>query len=146
MKYSMNLSREISKTTDIDEAVLIEKILAVLNEDRYGIKRLTHNCVEFSDYNGGMRWRSEYFGLLNSGEFNIERSGDKNVLKLSYLTIPLSEVVFIAAVFLFFATFAIVNEIYGGFFIGFAFVSTMLCKYFNIRRIAAEMLDEITQR
>jgi len=142
----MNLTRQISTTTDFDEAILLKKILAVLEEDRYGIKRLTNNIVEFSQHNGGLRWNFEYFGLLDSGEFSVERSDDKNVVKLTYLAIPLSEIVFVIAIFLFFAIFGIINEVYGSFFVGFVFLMLLVFKYFNLRSVAESMLHEIVQQ
>jgi hypothetical protein len=141
----MNLSRQISKTASLDDAVLIERILAALEEDRYGIKRLTHNCVEFSDHNGGIRSRSEYFGLLESGEFSIERSNDKNVVKLTYLAIPLSEIVSVAAVFLFFTLFGVIDQVYFCFFISLAFLGQLIFRYFNLKNRAENMLEDITQ-
>jgi len=142
----MNLSRQISKATNLDEAVLIEKILAVLEKDRYGIKRLTNNSVEFSYHNGGgWRRRSEYFKLLDSGEFLIERSEGKNLVKLEYLRTPLSEIIFVASVFLFFLIVGVTTQTYFCLFIGLAFVLQFIFRYFNLKSVAENMLDDITQ-
>lgn len=140
----MNLTRQISKTTNLDDAVLIERILAVLDEDKYGIKKLTTDYVEFNHHNGGMRWNFEYMKLLDSGEFTVDRFGNKKVVNLKYLGIPLSEIVFVAVAFLFFVIISITNQVYFFcFFVSIVFPGQLIFKYFNLKSKAGKMLEKI---
>jgi hypothetical protein len=139
----MKLEHKISKTTELSSDVIIEKLFAMINRRNYGILDFDKTRVSFDDRTGGFIGRGESLRRLKSGEFKIMSNDSNNVVVFEYLPIPVFEYIFVIAVSLIIILIGIINKDYRICLISLPFIGQLIFKYFNLKKIANEILNEI---
>jgi hypothetical protein len=139
----MNLNFEIQNSTHLEPGIVIDKILLKLKNKNYGVLGFTDKSVVFNSHSSGLVWRSERFSRLESGKFEIISYEDYYIVRFEYRPLALSEIIFVPIIAVVFSVFGIINGTYFGILIGSVFVLQMILKFFNLKRIAKEMLNDI---
>jgi len=139
----MKLRYTISQTTDFTREVLINHILSEIEKRDYAVVSNSGNRVEFDSRTGRLRWNWEYIGRFDSGKFEVITGDGGNTLNFEYYPITLFEYLWV----LFLVTACIVIAIHDAVFIpcfmGSLFLGQLTFKYFNLKSIAKDMLNEI---
>jgi len=142
----MKLRYTISETTDLSREILIEHILKEIDKRDYGLISNWNNTIKFDSTTSGLRWRWrwENNSRLDSGTFEIVVCDDHNILNFEYYPITLFEYLWV----LFLVTACIVaggtNAVFFiPYFMAFLFLAQLIFKYFNLKSIAKDMLNEI---
>jgi len=141
----MKLARQLSQTSVQATPVLIERILTIVTQKKYGIKKVSANNVSFDkdSYTGrGSGSRYQNFVKLHNGTFKITDNGEYRMVEFSYLLFERYEIGFVLCLVMIFTTFAIYTGSYA-FLISVAFIIQQTIKYYNLKVVAKEMFDEV---
>jgi hypothetical protein len=141
----MKLKYTISQSTDLTKDVIIEHIFKEINKRDYGLVSNMGNSIKFDSATSGLkwRWRSEHLSRLDSGTFEIVTSDDHNTLNFEYYPITLFEYIWVFCLITVFIVIGIVQAIFFPFLIASVFLGQLVFKYFNLKSIANDMLNEI---
>jgi len=139
----MKLKYKIAKTTEYDSATIIKRILALLDEEKYGIVDVTSNSVSFDDKRRLIVGNWEHSRRLHNGKFELIAIENTNAVLFEYYPIPLSEFIWVGAIVLVFNVFALANDVYFAGLITLPFIGQLIFKHYNLQRKANEMLDKI---
>jgi hypothetical protein len=139
----MKLKYKISKTTSLSSEDIINKILLLIDEKKYGLVNVTDSQVSFDDKRRLIVGNWEYARRLHSGTFEIINNKNTNIVVLEYLPIPLFEFIWVGILVLAFNIFSISN---GENFIGLftlLFIGQLIFKHYNLKNKAEEMLSVV---
>lgn len=139
----MKLKYKIAKTSSLSSEDIINKILLLIEEKKYGIVNVTVNSVSFDDRRKLIRGNWEYIGRLHSGTFEIVNNKSTNIVVMEYLPIPLSEFIWVGILVLAFNIFAVYNGANFAGLITLPFVGQLLFKHYNLKNKAEEMLSTV---
>jgi hypothetical protein len=139
----MNLKFKISETTEIDSKTLIDRVLLILEQKKYRVIDFTKSTVSFDSRYGGVIWKSEYKSRLDRGNFEILNQGQSNVLIFEYYPIPKSEYLFVFFIIGLCIFLSVIIQSYYPCLISAGFLGMLVYKYFNLKRIADEMVVEV---
>lgn len=140
----MKLRYEISKSTELSSADIIEKIRVAVYRRKYSVVNVTQNSVSFDEHTAGLVWRSEYIKRMKSGEFSIINNMDGNIVIFEYYPIPLSGFITVGVIALIITGIAIINHAaFAGLFV-LPFLGQLIYQHYNLKLIAEEILIEVT--
>ena len=138
----MEIFSQISKKTNHDTTELIERILLIMTREKYGITGIKTDSVKFDRGNGGIKWRHEHATMFEYGEFKIYNYEDYRVVNLKYTPFEWLDVIFVSIFSIPFIIEGIIeNHII--LLIGLIFSGQLVFKYYNLKRIAKEILSEV---
>ncbi len=140
----MKLNYKIAKTTGLSSETLINRILLKIDEKKYGLTSITDSSVSFDDHTGGLIWNWEYVRRLHSGKFEVFNNKSSNILVFEYCPIPLSEFIFVGTICAVITIWAIINKVYFEEIVSSVFLGQLIFKHYNLKRIASEILNEIS--
>ncbi|SDS04412.1 hypothetical protein SAMN05216490_0434 [Mucilaginibacter mallensis] len=135
----MEISSQISEKTNHDTNELIERILLIMTREKYDITGIKTDSVKFDNAYGG---RHEQIRRFDSGIFKIEDCGNYRVVDLNYTHLDSLDIVIICIISTLYivAGICLNNSI---FLMGVPFIVYATFKYYNLKRIAKEILTEI---
>jgi hypothetical protein len=139
----MKLKYKISKSTELSSKTIINRILLKIQEKKYGLVSVTDSSVSFDENSGGLVWNWEYARRLHSGRFDVICDNSSNIVVFDYCPIPLSEFIFVGIACTVFIVVGIINKVYFSDIISLIFLTQLIFKHYNLKRIASEMLAEI---
>ena len=140
----MKLKYKIAKTTSISSEDIINKILLLIDEKKYGLVNVTDSQVSFDDKRRLIVGNWEYARRLHSGTFEIISNKSTNIVVLEYLPIPLFEFIWVGILVLAFNIFAISNGANFAGLIALPFIGQLIFKHYNLKNKAEEMLSMVT--
>jgi len=140
----MKLKYKIAKTTSLSSEDIINKILLLIEEKKYGLVNVTDSQVSFDDKRRLIVGNWEYARRVHSGTFEIINNKSTNIVVLEYLPIPLFEFIWVGILGLAFNIFSISN---GADFIGLialTYIRQLIFKHYNLKNKAEEMLSAVS--
>jgi hypothetical protein len=134
----MKITYHISETADIKPGVISDRILLALDKPGYVIIRESRETIEFYDNIWRLASRTNAFGRVDGGKFEIKNENNRIVLNFSYYASPTSEIL----VSLFFIYLAIFKE-YHAFYAVPIILIFFLLRMVNVKTTAREMVTNI---
>jgi hypothetical protein len=85
MKTSnFKLKFQTSQKTDFAGAIIVSKILAKLEEEKYDISKVTDKSIAFKQSPFRLLWNFQAPYILDGGNFEIKRSEQETIVVLHY--------------------------------------------------------------
>jgi|SRR6185503_19223390 len=139
----MKLIHKISKTTTLDEGVLIKRIVVKIEERKYNLISTTDISVSFDDENSWKfnNWERAY--RLDNGRFEIITGSNFNTVVFEYCPISITDYLSVIVLCGIFFAIGAINGVYSSGIISLVFITHMVIKYQVLKRKASEMLAEI---
>ncbi len=78
------LKYNVSRSTDLEPAIIIENIILKLNAEKYRITSMTKNSVTFDNWTPLSWSRIKGFRIMDGGEFEINASDNGVVVSFNY--------------------------------------------------------------
>jgi hypothetical protein len=78
------LKYHVSRSTDLEPAIIIEKIILKLNAEKYRITSMTKNSVTFDNWKVQNWLGRKVFRIMDGGEFEINTSDNGVVVSFNY--------------------------------------------------------------
>jgi hypothetical protein len=140
----MKLKYKIAKTTSLNSEDIINKILLLIDEKKYGLVNVTDSQVSFDDKRRLIVGNWEYARRLHSGTFEIVNNKSTNIVVLEYLPISLFEFIWVGILVLAFNIFAISNDANFAGLLTLPFMGQLIFKHYNLKNKAEEMLSMVS--
>jgi hypothetical protein len=140
----MKLKYKIAKSTSLSSEDIINKILLLIEEKKYGIVNVTDSQVSFDDKRRLIVGNWEYARRLNSGTVEIINNKNTNIVVLEYLPIPVFEFIWVGIIVLAFNIMAFSNDTYFAGLITIPFIGQLIFKHYNLKNKAEEMLSAVS--
>ena len=140
----MKLKYKIAKTTSLSAEDIINKILLLIDEKKYGLVNVTDSQVSFDDNRRLIVGNWEYARRLHSGTFEIINNQNTNIVVLEYLPIPIFEFVWVGILVLAFNIAAISNGADFAGLLTLPFIGQLIFKHYNLKNKAEQMLAEVS--
>lgn len=134
----MKIKYHISETADIQSSLISERILLALDKPGYVIIRKTSETIEFYDNIWRLGSRSDVFGRVDGGKFEIKIENDRVVLNFSYYVSPTSEILFSL-----FSIFFAISKDYHIFYAVPIILIAFLLRVVNVKTTAKAMVRNI---
>ena len=139
----MKLKYKITKTTDQDTATLVKRILALIDEKKYGVVDVTKHSVSFDDKLRLFVGNWESIGRLDSGKFEIIEIDNIRVVVFEYLPIAVFEFIWVGIIVIAIEVVSVIHNAYAGSFFVLPFLGQLIFQHYNLQRKANEMLDTV---
>ncbi len=140
----MEISNQISEKSNHDTKELIERVLSIMSREKYGITEIETDRVKFDSANGGIIARHEHIRRFDSGEFKIEDHVNYRVVDLKFIHLDSLDIVlaYIMSALYITAVLCLDKLV---FLIGVPFIGQAIYKYYNLKRIAKDILSEVVK-
>jgi len=138
----MKLKFKISRATNLNPQIVIDRITKKLDNDNYRILNVTDDTVEFDESPWKIMWNFQAARRLDGGKFEIHESDNLFSITFSYYRSLIAPVVILIAI----SVGLIIEEQYYAplFFLAF-YVIILGFNMITLRGVAEEMLDEIVK-
>ena len=137
---NLKLSFQISRTTNLDDFVIVYNIRQVLGNKKYRVRALSENNIIFDFNPWRFVWNHQAPYILDGGDFKISTTGEVTTVTMNYFIDLLWPLIQMAAILV----LLIIQEFYIGilFFAAFFLIASTF-QYFTTRNVGRELLDEI---
>jgi len=140
---TMKLKYKIVKTTELSTETIIKKVIALIDEQKYGIVDVTSSSVSFDDNRRLFVGNWEYASRLNSGKFEVVNIENTRAVVFEYLPIPIFDFIWVGIIVVGINIFVSVNGSYIGGLITLPFIGLLIFKHYNLQTKANEMLATV---
>jgi hypothetical protein len=134
----MKITYHISGRADIQPSAISERILSLLDKPGYVILQNIGKTIEFRDNLWRFGSRSDVFGRVDGGRFEINIEGDGVVVNFDYYVSFVFWILFIG----FFTFFALIKDIHILYFIP-AILILFYFKVENVKSTAKGMMNDM---
>lgn len=140
MMISFKLKFQTSQTTHLDDAIILEKIVTILNNKKYEVLEIKGNSVTFGRPFFELVWNHEVPYILDGGNFMIEKSESETIVVLDYFIKTLYPLIISIA----FLMYMVYIELYEGLlFFGTFFLITGTYQFFATKNVGKKLLNNI---
>jgi len=140
----MKLKYKIAETTSLSSEDIINKILLLIEEKKYGIVNVTNSQVSFDDKRRLIVGNWEHASRLHSGTFEIINNSNTNIVVFEYLPIPVFEFIWVGILVLAFNIMAFSDSAYFAGLFTIPFIGLLIFKHYNLKNKAKEMLSTVS--
>lgn len=136
----MKLKFKISQTTDLAPEIIIDRIKAELDQNKYRVLSVTNNSVKFDESPWKLMWNFQAVRRLDGGEFEVSLQDNLTSVTFGYYRSLIAPIIIIIAI-----SIGLIKdgEYYAPLFFLLFYVIALTFNTVTLKGVANEMLCEV---
>lgn len=140
MMPSFKLKFQTSQTTKLNNTIIVDKIVAKLNEKKYEVLEIKDDVIIFGRPFFELVWNHQVPYLLDGGNFIIKKSETETIVVMHYFI----KTLYLLIISITFLIYMLYIEFYEGLlFFGVFFLIAGLIQFFITKNVGHKLLNDI---
>ena len=136
----MKLKFKISQTTDLAPEIIIDRIKAELDKNKYRVLSVTNNSVKFDESPWKLMWNFQAVRRLDGGEFKVSLQDNLTSVSFSYYLSLIAPIIILIAISIGLITN---GEYYAPLFFLLFYAVAVTFQVITLKDVANEVLSEV---
>ena len=138
----MKLKFKISQTTDLAPEIIIDRIKAELDQNKYRVLSVTNNSVKFDESPWKLMWNFQAVRRLDGGKFDVSLQDNLTSVTFNYYLSLITPIMILIVISIGLITN---GEYYAPLFFLLFYVVAVTFQVITLKDVANEVLSEIIE-